>query len=135
MTSTNGTRVSTRTTAGEVQPRRLGPRACTICPPGAIEGCFRCGAKYGHRHIVVQARDGSTLGRVAACEHHAPSGDVMPSQGPELVVRATSREANAVQDEAKRQRDRERRRAQRVVLERHAHEVAEVLADIRAGAS
>jgi hypothetical protein len=66
---------------------------------------------------------------VAACEDHAPSGDPIPTAGPEIVVQV--RQAGSTRTEVKRQRDRERRQAQRIVLDRHADEVQAELDRIR----
>ena len=112
---------------------RLGPRACEICGP-TIEGCWKCGAKFGHAHIVIVSRDGSTLGRVAVCGTHAPDSGEMTTAGAEVLSRAALRDASTTsRTRKKRRRDRERRAAHRIVLDRHADEVAQVLADIRAG--
>lgn len=104
----------------------LGPRACAICGP-KIQGCWRCTATLGHVHLDVVSRTGRTLGRVASCGAHAPASGVVVS-GP------TKRPAHATTDEAKRRRDRERRKAQRVVLDRHQDEVDAALAEIRGAA-
>ena len=111
---------------------RLGPRACSVCGP-VIEGCWKCGGKFGHTHVVLVGRDGRTLGRVAACGTHAPkSGEVAPG-GVEVRAREPMRNANATRANRKRRRDRERRQAHRVVLDRHADEVAAELERIRGG--
>ncbi|MFA9432920.1 hypothetical protein [Egicoccus sp. AB-alg2] len=109
---------------------RLGPRSCAVCGP-QLDGCWRCGGKFGHVHVVVVSRAGKTLGRVAACGAHAPkSGEMLPG-GVEVASRAALSDASA---SAKRRRDRERRKAQRMVLDRHADEVAAVLVEIRGDA-
>lgn len=103
---------------------RLGPRACAVCGPGGIQGCWRCGATMGHRHIEIVDRHGKKKGRAAACATHAPDDGVL--------VRATRKKPAASPSViAKRRRDRERRRAHRLVLDRHASEVQTELARIR----
>lgn len=113
---------------------RLGPRACVVCTdvhgPRKVEGCWKCGSTIGHRHVVLVARTGKTLGRVAACGAHAPSGEAMQPNGAEPPSRAASELAMGSRG-LKRRRDRERRQAQRLVLDRHADEVAQALAEIR----
>ena len=104
---------------------RLGPRACKVCGPGRIEGCWRCKATMGHRHVNVLDRQGRVVGQVAVCGSHLD----VPTPGPVKPQRPAP-SPSAI---AKRRRDRERRAAHRIVLDRHADEVAQVLADIREG--
>lgn len=110
----------------------LGPRACTLCGP-EIEGCWKCGAKFGHRHLSVVNRHGLAVAQVAACAAHGPPVAPDDAQAPWTPPAPSGRLSSAAA-ESKRARDRERRRAQRVVLDRHADEVAAVLAEIRGDA-
>lgn len=101
---------------------RLGPRACAVCGP-VLEGCWRCGAKLGHAHVQTVDRYGVSGPLVAVCATHGPKATVPRVNGKRRVEADTAF--------VKRRRDRERRRAQRIVLERHADEVAQVLAEVR----
>lgn len=104
--------------------------SCQVCGP-RLRGCHRCGATFGHLHITVTGRDGKSE-TVAVCGAHTPPSIASHPGTPERPARLIS-DGPTVKDEAKRARDRERRRAQRVVLDRHAAELAEVLAEIRGG--
>jgi hypothetical protein len=99
-------------------------RSCKVCGPGRREGCFRCGARYGHHHLDVVDRDGQVVATVAACHVHGPRAKPAQQVRRQRRAAVVSRPANV-------RRDRERRAAQRVVLDRHAGELQQVLAEIR----
>lgn len=99
---------------------KLGPRSCEVCGPGQIQGCWRCGATMGHRHLVVISRAGATLGRVAACDVHSPPDAVLVAT-PYGGLAGPSPAATSL---AKRTRDRAYRLATSIVRERHYDEFA-----------
>jgi hypothetical protein len=103
---------------------KLGPRTCLVCGP-SIEGCWQCRSKTGHRHVVVVNRAGEEVGSVAACDAHSPNEVTRAVR----VTRSSS--ASTVRDPKKRERDRQRRLAQRIVLDRYADEVTQELEEIR----
>lgn len=101
-----------------------GPRGCDVCGPGAIEGCWKCGATYGHRHVVVVGRNGTTLGRVAACDLHAPADGVLTHVPGQNSAQAAD---GIVSGRRKLAYDRARRRAIRRLREAHADEWVQLL--------
>jgi len=105
-----------------------GPRSCVVCGPGRIEGCWRCGATFGHRHLDVVARDGSTVGRVAVCGAHGPPR--LPDTGGGASVPPVGRPAIA-SGRRKLWRDRTRRRAIRRLTDLHRDEYLQLLAEER----
>lgn len=102
--------------------------SCQVCGP-RLAGCHRCGATFGHIHITVTGRTGDAE-TVAVCGAHTPAGFRSPSGTPERPARAILN-GHSPNVTAKRARDRERRQAQRVVLDRHAEEVQQELERIR----
>lgn len=109
---------------------KLGPRACAICGP-TITPCYWCGAKLGHRHLVVISRQGHTLGRVAACDAHSPPDGLLVTD-PHGAIPAPGAPGSAVVGTTpeKRARDRAYRYATSVIRERHRREFDAVYADV-----
>ena len=92
----------------------MGSRSCLLCGP-SIEGCWRCRATYGHRHLTVTSRDGTSL-RVAVCADHAP-------QLPETAEQPAQPTGSVVVGrERKLAYDRARRKALAALREAHRDE-------------
>lgn len=102
---------------------------CRVCGP-VLEGCHRCGAKFGHAHITITGRDGNPARSVVVCGAHTPAAIAPQPEHTENAGPAT-RGSPSPTITAKRTRDRERRAAQRRVLDRHADEVQDELDRIR----
>jgi hypothetical protein len=108
---------------------------CSICGP-RLQGCYRrgCAATFGHAHLTLLGRDGAARETVAVCGAHTPSATASHHHNPERPARTIS-DGPSRNVAVKRQRDRERRAAQRVVIDNHRQEFEDELRRIRGGAS
>jgi hypothetical protein len=103
---------------------RVGPRSCRVCGPGRVEGCWRCAATFGHRHLEVVDRHGRPAGSVAACGVHGPS--LAPDTGRD-ASRAAEASTAIASTPRKRWLDRTYRQAVKQLRQEHTDEFASLL--------
>lgn len=112
---------------------RLAPRACKVCArehgPGHVAGCYACGSREHHHHLVVVSRHGHQIGSVAACDVHSPPAGVL------VCEPAGGTTAIAGRDPSKTVRDRAYRYATSVIRERYRTEFDAIYAETLGAAS
>lgn len=107
---------------------RLGPRSCRVCGP-TIQGCWKCGSKLGHRHVMLVGRDATAGGLTAVCDVHAPPEMFAHTRPASNGTRATVAVASGTP--AKLQADRTRRRALALLRDRYRDEYEQLLQEVR----